>query len=791
MSGPALQPATGNPQRAGVARRVEVRGTVQGVGFRPFVSRLARQLGLDGSVRNAGGQVVIDVAGAAEVVASFLERLTAEAPAPAAVADVAVADLDGAGPVAGSGFHIVETPIRAGDGASAIDGDLRPDLPPCADCVQELFDPRARRYRYPFVSCAACGPRASIVEELPYERAHTTMAAFPMCAACEAEYADPTERRFRAELLACPDCGPSLSWRTDPSAAGVRTGEEALTAAIDLICSGGIVAVKSVGGYQLVCDGTLPQTVARLRARKGRWTKPFAVMVADLEVARSLGELTYPEERLIGSAARPIVLARVGKRRLPIAAGVSAGSSRIGLVLPATPLHHLLLHGVDRPVVVTSGNRTNEPIVVDDEEATERLGEIADGFLTHDLPIRSGYDESVARVVADRPVLLRRSRGHVPSPLRLPVAARQPILAVGAQRAHTFALADRDRVVLSQPLEDLSNAMTLEVFEQGLEHLSRLTGITPRVIAHDPHPGCLSTQYASRWPASQRISVQHHHAQVASCAAEHGVAGRFIGIAYDDGLAMGDDGTLWGGEVLVADLRAYRRVGRFGAAPLPGGEVAVRRPARAVLGYLLAGERLGGAPIDPDLVDAFVQRLPDREVETVRKMLRADVNSPLTTSAGRLFDAAACVLRLREDASYDGEAATMLEAAAHHAEMAEELPWRVVTVDDLRVYDPTPTLAALLAGVEQGLPISALAAAFHTTLASVTAAFCVDAGRETGVRTVCLSGGAFQDGLLTTMVMEALGAEGFEVHVNEAVPANDSGVSYGQAVVAAARIAAG
>ncbi|MGW5364673.1 carbamoyltransferase HypF [Actinopolymorpha pittospori] len=792
MAGPVPESQISTRQ----GQRVVLDGTVLGVGLRPYVQRLASKLGLDGTARAVRGRLVIEVAGPPETLTSFVREICDHAPPPATVREAVVVDLEGVVPSAGTGFHMVRTVVAEQSGALASEPDgLHPDLPTCAECMRELFDPADRRYRYPFLSCAACGPRSSIIDELPLDRARTAMAGFAMCAACEEEYADPRSRRFRAPAQACPTCGPRLWWRAASDQGPVRRDvredvreeDDALTAAVELIAAGGILAVKSVGGYQLMCDATEPRTVARLRARKRRWTSAFPLMVADVDVARSIARISFAEEQLLTSAQRPTVLAPLRRTRLPIA-GAGAGSDQIGLSLAPTPLHALLLHELDRPVVVTSGNQAEQPMVIaDEEEAMERLAGLADGFLLHDQPIRARGEESLCWVVAGRPSVLRRGRGLAQGALRLPVPARRPILAAGAQLAHTFALAAAERIVVSAHVGDLANTTRLEVFERDLAQLSSLTGITPEVVAHDLHPGYLASQYAGRWPASGRIAVQHHHAHVAACAAEHQVTRPFLGIAYD-GLGIGDDGTFWGGEVLLADLRTYRRVGRFGMAPLPGGEAAIRRPVHMALGYLLGGERLGGAPIEPELIRAYTERLPDREIETVRRMVRGGVNSPVASSAARLMDAVASLLRLREDAAYEGAAATVLEAAARERR-EEELPWRVVTNDGVRVYDPTSTLAAVLAGVADGVPVGRLAAAFHATLTAVTLALCVDTGRESGVDVVCLSGSVFQNRLLTTSVVDALRLEGFEVFVPEQLPTNDGGVSFGQAAVAAARMA--
>ena len=788
---------------ARVARRFAVYGTVQGVGFRPFVYRLAVALGVDGSVRNDDGHVVVEAAGPPTALTALARRLRTEAPVRARVTRIETSALPR---VPAPGFTVeASTPASGHPPARDVPPtsgrpsvrDFPPDIATCDDCLRELFDPADRRYRYPFVNCTNCGPRATIIDDLPYDRSRTSMAAFPLCPACAAEYADPGDRRFHAEPVACPACGPRLSW------SGGGTGEDALRAAESLIAAGGIAAIKGLGGYQLICDATNEQAVRRLRERKHRATKPLAVMAPTLAAAEHLVHLSPTERTLLTSPAAPIVLstargpspsrpstpaaahdpspdgpvASARARRPYLAASVHPGTRQLGVFLPYTPLHHLLLRDLARPLVVTSGNRSDEPIVTDDAAALDRLGAIADGFLRHDRAIRARYDDSVTRAAGRRPSIVRRARGYAPEPLRLPVPAPRPLLAAGAELKHTFTLAQAGRALVGPHTGDLEDADTLDAFRHNLAHLSRLQAIEPEIIAHDLHPGYLSTQYAKTWPADRRLAVQHHHAHVASCAAEHGLTGRFIGVAYD-GLGLGDDGTLWGGEVLIADLAGYRRFARFATAPLPGGAAAVRRPARMALGYLFGAEPLGAAA--PPAADAFLDRLPEPEVRTVRRMVERRVNAPLASSAGRLFDAVASLLGLCDDASYEGEAAVRLEAAAAPRPYGE-LPWRLVHHDGLLVYDPRPTLRAVLTGG----PPSRLAARFHATIVAVTAALVAEAARETGLRDVCLSGGVFQNRLLTRAVTGALRRDGLIPYVNRDVPVNDGGISYGQAAIAA------
>jgi hydrogenase maturation protein HypF len=790
---------------------------VQGVGFRPFVWRLATELGLDGTVVNRAGQVEIEVAGSAEAVEEFAGRLRSDAPPRARVEEVVVRVLERA-PAAEAGFTIEES-----EAVASTERLFPPDIATCDDCLHELFDPADRRYRYPFTNCTNCGPRATIIAELPYDRARTSMRSFPLCVACEAEYRDPANRRFHAEPVACPDCGPQLSYRRPGDAAPAAHREAALQAALADLRAGRIVAVKGLGGYHLACDATDPGAVARLRDRKHRWAKPFAVMVRDVAAARAQAEMSPEEEALLASPARPIVLVERRAHAEPAAPltqgapslcdgvvnsepGRSAAlNRRVGLFLPYAPLHHLLVEGLGRPIVLTSGNLSDEPLATDDAEALERLAGIADSFLAHDREIRARYDDSVTRVVAGRESLIRRARGYAPEPLPLPIAApeRDTILAVGAELKHTFALVRGGRAHLAPNTGDLEDLLTYRAFETNLAHLERLLDVEPAYVAHDLHPAYLSTQYAvGHFPESRRIGVQHHHAHVASAAAEAGLTGQFIGVAFD-GLGMGDDGTFWGGEVLVATLATYRRVARFGRARMPGGALAVKKPYRMALGYLLSAEAFGPAParleaavagwIDPELTRAFIDRLDPREVEVVRVQLARGLNAPLASSAGRLFDAAASLLGIRDVAEYEAQAAVELELLAEEGSV-RPLPYEIVRAEQsdgtsILVYDPRPTLRAILEGRAEGATPEHLAARFQETVAAVTRQLCGDVRAATGLATVALSGGVFQNQWLATALVRRLTRDGFEVHTNEQVPANDGGISYGQAAVAAARLA--
>jgi hydrogenase maturation protein HypF len=743
--------------------RARVEGTVQGVGFRPYVYRLSHELGLGGWVLNDSQGVLLEVEGDADPVVEFFARLEAEAPPLASVERVSREDRL---PEGDSEFRIRPSP--ANGRASA---PVTPDTATCPDCLRELFDPADRRYRYPFINCTNCGPRFTIVRGVPYDRPLTTMAGFEMCARCRAEYEDPNDRRFHAQPNACPVCGPAVAL------VGTRTtsaGGDAISVAAGELLGGAVLAIKGIGGYHLACRADDEAAVARLRARKHREDKPFALMSATLEAAEQLVELDELERRLLTSVRRPIVLAR-RKPQAAVAASVASGTGELGVMLPYSPLHHLLAADLGTPLVLTSGNVSDEPIAFNDQDALERLAPMADLFLLHDRPIQTRTDDSVVRVSAGRPVFVRRSRGYVPDSLRLPSAAGHPLLACGAELKNTFCLAKGERAWVSHHIGDLENYETLRSFTEGIEHFQRLFDVHPEVVVHDLHPEYLSTKYALDREDVLLVGVQHHHAHLAAVLAEYDDPGPAIGVIYD-GSGWGGDGTVWGGEILCGDRREFQRVGSLRAVPLPGGERAVREPWRMAVAWLAeAGcdtdEPLGD--VDPARWRAVcgLARGTDRRL------------APLTSSVGRLFDAAAALAGLRTTINYEGQAAIEFERAAR----GEASPY-LIEVSSNGVLDPRPLIRQLASDVRRGVPVHALAARFHAGLAVATVeAACVAASTQS-VDLVVLSGGVFLNRRLLALVNGGLRERGLRVLVPGRLPPGDGGISFGQAAVAAAQL---
>ena len=751
-------------------REITVRGRVQGVGFRPFVYRLAHEEGLAGWVRNTSGGVEIEVEGNIAGLDAFLRRLRTDGPPLAGVEEVEVCLTTPAG---AQGFVILKSELRESEFVS-----ISADVATCTACLAEINDPAARRHRYPFTNCTHCGPRFTIIEALPYDRSRTTMRAFPLCDACRVEYDDPTDRRFHAEPIACPLCGPRLELRGD----SYVMGGEAIESAVAALHTGQIVAIKGLGGFQLACDATNEAAVSRLRERKHREAKPFAVMVPDLDAACSLCHINDAEAALLTGPRAPIVLLRThpASRAPSLAAGVAPGIDTLGVMLPPSPLHHLLLGAFGGPLVMTSGNRSEEPIAAGNQEAEERLAGIADAFLLHDREIASRYDDSVVRVDQGEEAVLRRARGYAPEPIHLARAAHAPILAVGPQLKNTFCLVRDHRAFVSQHIGDLDDALTLAHYHQALALYCRLFGIEPEIIAHDLHPDYAATRFACSLEGVRQIGIQHHHAHLASCLAEHGVTHAAIGVIFD-GAGYGTDGAAWGGELLVGDCRAFRRAAHLAYLRLPGGDAAAREPWRMALSALAYA-----FPDDAgEIADALLERIPPGRRRPVLEMARRGVNAPPTSSMGRLFDAVAGLAGLRDVTSYEGQAAVELEAQVDRSEMtAYPLP----LLDASAVWDPAPLIRAVVDDVRRGAGIGTVAARFHNALGAAVVEGCRWLREAEGLATVVLSGGCFQNRRLVAHTRDLLEDAGFRVLTHRRVPANDGGISLGQAAVALATL---
>jgi hydrogenase maturation protein HypF len=783
-------------------RRLVVRGVVQGVGFRPFVAGLARRLGLSGHVRNVSGAVVIEIEGAEAALGAFGDALTRERPSLAAIDAIDVAEIDEVGDRA----FVIDASVSVNGRRASIPADIAT----CAACLRELHDPRDRRYRYPFLNCTQCGPRFTIITDLPYDRAATTMAAFPMCDACRREYEDVADRRYHAEPIACPECGPRV-WcqganpatgnrqpatgeNSDPgtgygpSATGKTSGAEGPDAsAIDTarawLDAGWIVAVKGLGGFHLACDARNEAAVATLRARKGRGDKPFALMVGTIAQARALCAVSDDEAAVLDDRARPVVLLT---RRDPsgdgIASLVAPGQDSLGVMLPYSPLHQLLVAG--GPLVMTSGNRSDEPIARTNREALEALSAIADGFLMHDREIHAVCDDSVVRVFRGRPLPIRRSRGFAPLPVHL-ASGVAPVLAVGGELKSTFCLAHETDAYLSQHLGDLESVETLDAFDRAVHHLLSLFAITPEMIAIDPHPAYLSSRWAREWAAQRRIpvvAVHHHHAHHASLMAEHRLApdATMLGVVFD-GTGYGEDGTVWGGEFLVGGCAGVTRVAHLAPTPLPAGDVDVRHASRLALAHLAAA----GLPWDDDL--PCVRASTPLERQILARRLERGLGLVKSSSMGRLFDAVSSLLGVRHVSSYEADAAIRLEAVARTAGPVEDAePWAfgLHGVAGVIHLDPAPLWHGLVGGMRAGVATSLLAARFHDAVARAVLAVAARTRDHRGIETVGLSGGVFQNVLLLERTVTLLEHDGFRVLTHQLVPPNDGGLSLGQAVVA-------
>lgn len=780
-----------------VGARIHITGIVQGVGFRPFVYGLATRLGLTGWVRNTSAGVVIEVDGKRDVLDAFVRALRDEAP-PLARIDELTASFAPA-----NGFRSFE--IIHSEAIPEAFQPISPDVAICDDCRRELFDPRDRRYRYPFINCTNCGPRFTIIKDIPYDRSQTTMAPFEMCPDCAAEYADPLDRRFHAQPVACPACGPHV-WLEEARNTQYTTRDDAIREARRLLSEGKILAIKGLGGFHLACDATNREAVLELRRRKLRVDKPFALMMPDLETVERHCFVSEAERALLLSPARPIVLL-LRRPESGIVREVAPGQNTLGVMLPYTPLHHLLFSDPNlqpstsnlQPLVMTSGNLSEEPIATDNDEARRRLSSLTDAFLMHDRDIYIRCDDSVVRVfvlaedrqsstanrqssIVNRQSVypLRRSRGYAPFPVKLPWEV-PPLLAVGPELKNTFCITNQNYAFLSQHIGDMENYETLQSFEQSIEHFEKLFRVKPEAIACDLHPNYLSTRYALQRAQLSNLptfDIQHHHAHIAACMAEHGLDGSHpvIGLAFD-GTGYGEDGAIWGGEMLIADYRGYRRAARLAYFPLPGGDAAIKKPARTALALLWAL----GIEWDERLAPVAEFCAADRTI--LRTQLERKINAPLTSSMGRLFDAAAALAGVRQAVNYEAQAAMEFEALADVAEEGA-YPFEV----DQAVIGVRGAVEALIADVLADVPVPVISARFHNGLAEILRVVVTSLRDETDIREVALSGGVWQNITLLRRTLSLLPAQGFTVYIHRQVPTNDGGLSLGQAIIAAKQL---
>ncbi len=769
-------------------KQIVVRGVVQGVGFRPFVYRLALEEGLTGFVGNDTDGVSIEIEGPEERVEAFLQRLSAEPPPLARIDLVEVHEL-GACEIAATnatGFQII-----ASDAKGHVSTGIPADAATCPDCLRELLDPNDRRYRYPFLNCTNCGPRFTITRQIPYDRPQTSMAKFPMCPECQREYDDPANRRFHAQPNACWVCGPRV-WLAGPDGVEIAT-TDAVAACIDRLIAGQIMAIKGIGGFHLSVDATNEAAVMRLRERKHRYGKPLAVMVRDLEAARAICVLTAEEESMMMTSARPIVLARK-RDGGGIAEFVAPGIPWLGVFLPYAPLQHMLFADERvRVLVMTSANLSEEPIAIDNDEALRRLGEIADAFLMHDREILQRCDDSVAAVVDGAPQLLRRARGFVPLGVPLHFDA-PPMLAVGGHMKNVFALARGRFVYQSQHLGDLENVTGLDFFRESLDHLMRTFEIEPQAVVHDLHPGYLSTQWAKEWAAERKlplIAVQHHHAHIAGCMAEHGLMGTVIGLALD-GTGYGTDGKIWGGEVLLSRLDSFERFAHLEYVPMPGGDAAIKEPWRMAFAHL----RTAGFDVESA---ASLSGANEQEARVLDRMMERGVNAPLTSSLGRLFDAVAAIVLNRRVVDYEAQAAIELEGIAidetdrlsgtgYVPELWASGSCADAVPDGSSIIRTSSMWQAILNDLKSGMSTKRIAARFHSGISEGFIWAVANAREKTGITRVVLSGGCMANRRLAQLLREGLEEEGFEVFQHRSVSPGDGGLSYGQIAVATAML---
>ena len=753
-----------------VRRRIEVSGIVQGVGFRPYIYRLATSKNLTGMVRNTSAGATIEVQGLSENVQGFLKQLPLDAPPLARIENLAVSEI----PCNGDReFRIL------GSQGGEVRTLISPDVAVCSDCLRELFDTADRRHRYPFINCTNCGPRFTIVRDIPYDRPHTSMAVFPMCPECQAEYDNPLDRRFHAQPNACWKCGPHVElW--DKNGKIIECQDPVAEAAIQLR-AGRIVAVKGLGGFHLAADATNSTAVALLRERKRRVEKPFAIMVPNIATASEICEVEDAARSILESPQRPIVLLP-WEAGGPVVTEAAPFNRYLGVFLPYTPLHYLLLaEGKFKALVMTSGNLSEEPIAIANDEAVTRLSGLADYFLVHNRDILLRCDDSVVRIVDGSARQMRRSRGFVPVPVFLKEEL-PAILAVGGELKNTICLTKGSHAFLSQHVGDLENVESYKFFGEAVEHLEKILEIQPKIIAHDLHPDYFSTKWALAQKGVQFVGVQHHHAHIASCMAENHLDGQVIGIALD-GTGYGTDGRIWGGEVLVASYAEFERAAHFEYVPLPGGSAAIREPWRMAVSYL--AQHFGNEFLNFSV--PFVQQLDPQKTKLLLQMLKSGVNSPLTSSCGRLFDAVAALIGIRQQVNYEAQAAIELEMAIGACDDAQAYPFELKTRDNCWTIGTRPLFEAIISDLRGDMPTEVISQRFHNGLVEILTLVTTQVREKTGLQRICLSGGTFQNMYLAAKLQMRLLTAGFQVFTHHEVPAGDGGLSLGQAIVTAHR----
>jgi hydrogenase maturation protein HypF len=754
---------------AALRKAIDVTGIVQGVGFRPFVYRLANAHGLTGFIANTPAGVSIEVEGPADRIDQFLERLPKEIPPLAKITSLRLHDTEAQG---ADGFRIVSSHL--GEQPRAL---ISPDVVVCDDCLREMQDPRDRRFHYPFINCTNCGPRFTIIRDIPYDRARTSMAAFRMCAACQAEYDNPADRRFHAQPNACWDCGPQVQLLS-------ATGQslevaEPIREAARLLQDGRIVAVKGLGGFHLACDAKSETAVDLLRERKRRVEKPFAIMVRQTEDVERLCVLDELSRRQLLSRERPIVILP-RKLQADVASGVAPGNRYLGVFLPYTPLHYLLFSsGTFEALVMTSGNLSEEPIAIDNAEAVERLRNIADVFLVHHRDIFRRCDDSVVRIAAGQPQKFRRSRGYVPVPVALEQES-EPILAVGGELKNTICVVRGAEAFLSQHVGDLENLESYGFFEEAVEHFQRILEVRPKVIAYDLHPDYFSTRWALQREGVELVPVQHHHAHIAACMAENHLDGKVIGVALD-GTGYGTDGAIWGGEILLAGYANFERAAHFQYVSLPGGAAAIHEPWRVAVSYL--AKHYGN---DVNALDLpFLKEIDPRKLNVILQMAQRDVQSPRTSSCGRLFDAIAALVGLRAKVNYEAQAAIELEMAAHDSKDQGAYPFDLLAANSGWQIGTRSLFDWLIADIRKSAKVADMSRRFHNGLVAVLVELLEKIREQHGLSGVCVSGGCFQNVLLFESLLAALREKQFDVYFHTEVPAGDGGISLGQALIAA------